>query len=97
LGKSGYELSCQFLRSNILRPNKDPMKLENRTTSEPVRRELIDENRASYLLGVPKDQLREICEMSGLGHLEEIGSVIRLVFTYEELYKLCRLIVGPSS
>ena len=97
MGKSGYELSCQFLRSNILRPNKDPMKLENRTTSEPVRRELIDENRASYLLGVPKDQLREICEMSGLGHLEEIGSVIRLVFTYEELYKLCRLIVGPSS
>ncbi len=97
MGKSGYELGCQFLRSNILRPNKDPRKLENRTTSEPVRRELIDENRASYLLGVPRDQLREIYEMSGLGHLEEIGSVIRLVFTYEELYKLCRLIVGPSS
>jgi len=48
-------------------------------------------------LGVPRDQLREICELSGLGHLEEIGTVIRLVFTYEELYKLCRLIVGPSS
>jgi hypothetical protein len=73
------------------------MKLQNRTTSEPVRRELIDENRASYLLGVPRDQLREICEMSGLGHLEQTATAIRLVFTYEELYKLCRLIVGPSS
>jgi hypothetical protein len=48
-------------------------------------------------LGLPTDQLREICEMSGVGHLEEIGTAIKLVFTYEDLYKLCRLIVGPSS
>jgi hypothetical protein len=73
------------------------MKLQTRTTSEPVRREAIDESRASYLLGVPKEQLREICEMSGLGHLEAGGAAMRLVFTYEELYRLCRLIVGPSS
>ena len=58
---------------------------------------MIDENRASYLLGLPKDQLREICEMSGLGHLEQGATTIRLVFTYEELYQLCRLVVGPSS
>ncbi len=73
------------------------MKLQNRTTHEPVRRELIDESRAAYILGLPKDQLREICEMSGLGHLELDATDIRLVFTYEELYRLCRLIVGPTS
>ena len=71
-------------------------------TSSAERREIVDESRASYLLGVPKEQLREICEMSGLGHFEERAAedeqaTVRMVFTYEELYKLCRLIVGPSS
>jgi hypothetical protein len=66
-------------------------------TEEPVRREIIDENRAAYLLGLPKEQLREICEMSGLGRQEEGTTTVRLLFTYEDLYRLCRLIVGPSS
>jgi hypothetical protein len=66
-------------------------------TNQPGRRETIDESRAAYLLGLPKEQLREICELSGLGHLEEGATALRLVFTYEELYKLCRLIVGPTS
>ena len=71
-------------------------------TSSTERREIVDESRASYLLGVPKEQLREICEMSGLGRFEERAAedqqaTVRMVFTYEELYKLCRLIVGPSS
>jgi hypothetical protein len=74
-------------------PNERP----NQMTTEPIRREIIDEGRAAYLLGLPREQLREICEMSGLGHLEQGASALRLVFTYEELYKLCRLIVGPSS
>ena len=65
--------------------------------SEPVRREMIDESRAAYLLGLQQEQLREICELSGLGHLEQGATAIRLVFTYEELYRLCRLIVGPTS
>jgi hypothetical protein len=74
-----------------------PIKQSNRMTNEPVRREMIEESRAAYLLGLPKEQLREICEMSGLGHLEQGATALRLVFTYEELYKLCRLIVGPTS
>jgi len=74
-----------------------PMKRPNRMTNEPIRREIIDEGRAAYLLGLPKEQLREICELSGLGHLEQGATAIRLVFTYEELYRLCRLIVGPTS
>ncbi len=64
---------------------------------EPVRREMIDESRAAFMLGLPKEQLREICELSGLGRLEQGATARRLVFTYEELYKLCRLIVGPTS
>ena len=65
--------------------------------NETVRREMIDESRAAYLLGLPKEQLREICELSGLGHLEQGATALQLVFTYEELYRLCRLIVGPTS
>ena len=72
-------------------------KRSHEMTAEPAPREIIDESRASDLLGVPKEQLREICEMSGLGHQEEGVTSMRLVFTYEELYRLCRLIVGPSS
>jgi hypothetical protein len=66
-------------------------------TGEPVHREIIDENRAAYLLGLPKEQLREISELSGLGRQEEGATSLQLVYTYEELYRLCRLIVGPSS
>ena len=66
-------------------------------TNEPPRRQLIDESRAAHLLGLPQEQLREICAMSALGHLEEGATAVRLVFTYEELYRLCRLIVGPTS
>jgi hypothetical protein len=66
-------------------------------SSGPRRREIIDENRAAYLLGMPPEQLREICEFSGLGSLAEDATTVRLVFTYEELFTLCRLIVGPAS
>jgi hypothetical protein len=62
-----------------------------------ARKEIIDENRAAFLLGLPTDQLREISFLSGLGHLEPDTDAGPLVFTYEELYKLCRLIVGPTS
>jgi hypothetical protein len=73
------------------------MKLQNRIVNEEVRREVVDEGRAAYLLGLPQEQLREISEMSGLGHLEGTASALRMVFTYEELHKLCQIIVGPSS
>jgi hypothetical protein len=62
-----------------------------------TRREVIDESRAAALLGLPKEQLREVSELSGLGKLEEGTTTGQLFFTYEELHKLCRLIVGPTS
>jgi hypothetical protein len=73
------------------------MKGPNRMTNEPIQRECIDENRAAFMLGLPKEQLLEICELSGLGHLEEVETTVHMVFTYEELYRLCRLLVGPTS
>jgi hypothetical protein len=73
------------------------MKGPSRMTNETIRKESIDENRAAFLLGLPKEQLLEICELSGLGHLEEGATDIRMVFTYEEMYRLCRLLVGPTS
>jgi hypothetical protein len=66
-------------------------------TNASARREIVDENRAAFLLGLPMSQLREICEMSGLGRMEEGTTNLRLFFTYEELHRLCRLIVGPTS
>ena len=66
-------------------------------TSGSTRREIIDESRASFLLGLPADQLREISALSGLGRTQVETGAETLVFTYEELYRLCRLIVGPSS
>jgi hypothetical protein len=66
-------------------------------TNDDIRRESIDENRAAFMLGLPKEQLLEICELSGLGHLEEGVTDVRMVFTHEEMYRLCRLLVGPTS
>jgi hypothetical protein len=64
---------------------------------ERIRKEIIDESRAAMLVGLPQEQLRQICEMSGLGHLESGNTDGQLVLTYEELYRLCRLVVGPAS
>jgi len=66
-------------------------------TNETFQKEGIDENRAAFILGLPKEQLLEICELSGLGHLEEGETDLRMVLTYEEMYRLCRLLVGPTS
>jgi hypothetical protein len=74
-----------------------PMEPTNQMRNEPIQREIVDESRAAFMLGLPKEQLREICEMSGLGHLEQGATALHLVFTYEELYRLCRLLVGPTS
>jgi hypothetical protein len=64
---------------------------------EPTRKEIIDESRAAFLLGLPREQLRQLCEMSGLGRKGPENKDGQLVFTYEELHRLCQLVVGPAS
>ena len=65
--------------------------------NESFRKEIIDESRASVLLGLPREQLRMICLFSGFGREEDELFGGNLLFTYEELHQLCRLVVGPPS
>jgi hypothetical protein len=51
----------------------------------------VTQARASYLLGIPQEDLRRISEESGLGHLERAGSEEEIYFTYEELRRICQL------
>ena len=62
--------------------------------SEPIRRE-IDEERAAVLLGLNRLQLRELCEDSGLRHGATGEAAEKRLFTYEELYRLCRWVARP--
>ena len=51
----------------------------------------VTQARASFLLGIPREDLRRISEESGLGHLERAGSEEEVYFTYEELRRICQL------
>jgi len=47
--------------------------------------------RASYLLGLPADELSRISHETGIGHVERAGNAEEWFFTYEELQKICML------
>ena len=64
---------------------------------EPLRKASIDEGRAAVLLGLTRDQLRQLSEVSGLGREEPGQSTGNRVFTYQELYRLCRLAVRAAA
>jgi hypothetical protein len=64
-------------------------------TREPVRKE-IHEERAAVLLGLTRAQLRQLCEQSGLGHGAAGEASEQRLFTYEELYRLCRWVARPA-
>jgi DNA-binding transcriptional MerR regulator len=65
--------------------------------SETVRKKGIDEVRAAELLGLTRDQLRQLYQASGLGR-EEAGTTSgQRVFTYEELYRLCCLATRAAA
>jgi hypothetical protein len=63
---------------------------------DAFRRENIDEDRAAALLGLSRDKLRELSEASGLGSQDPGGMSGNRVFTYEDLYRLCRMVAGPT-
>ena len=54
----------------------------------------IDERQAAILLGLTTAELRRISRFSGLGRLESDRSE-QIVFTYDELRKVC-LLAAPS-
>jgi hypothetical protein len=64
---------------------------------EPLRKESIDEGRAAILLGLTRDQMRQLSEASGLGREEPGQRSGQRVFTYQDLYWLCRLAVRAAA
>jgi hypothetical protein len=58
--------------------------------------EQVGEHRAAVLLGLPMTEIRRFSRISGLGHMEEGDRGEQLVFTYEELRRLC-LFAAKSS
>jgi len=58
--------------------------------------EQVGEHRAAVLLGLPMTEIRRFSRISGLGHMEEGDRGEQVVFTYEELRRLC-LFAAQSS
>jgi len=57
----------------------------------------VDEHRAAVLLGMPKADLRRYSQASGLGHVESDECGQKVVFTYEELRRICLLVAQSSK
>jgi hypothetical protein len=63
-------------------------------TSEPIRNQ-IDEDRVEALLGLTRAQLQLLCEQSGLGHGAAGDDSEQRLFTYHDLWRLCRWVARP--
>jgi len=57
----------------------------------------VEEHRAAVLLGLPATELRRVSRLSGIGHVEESDHGQEMVFTYEELRRLCLLAAQSSK
>ena len=57
----------------------------------------VEEHRAAALLGLPLADLRRYSRDNGLGHLEQGLPGQQMVFTYEELRRLCMLAAQSSK
>ena len=57
----------------------------------------VDEHRAAVLLGLPESELRRYSQASGLGHMEVDDEGQKVVFTYEELRRICLLAAQSSK
>jgi hypothetical protein len=53
--------------------------------------------RASYLLGIPGEELTKLSCECGLGHIEQSGNEIETYYTYEELRKICLAAVNNGG
>lgn len=59
--------------------------------------ERVGEQKAAVLLGLPAMELRRYSRVSGLGHLEHGDRGDEMVFTYDELQRLCLLAAQSSK
>lgn len=58
--------------------------------------ELVGEHRAAVLLGLPMNEIRRFSRLAGLGHIESGDRGEQVVFTFDELQRLC-LFAAQSS
>ena len=58
--------------------------------------EQVGEHRAAILLGLPTTEIRRYSRIAGVGHSETGDLGEQVVFTYEELRKIC-LVAAQSS
>jgi len=59
--------------------------------------ERVAEDRAAVLLGLTMTEIRSFSRISGLGHLEHSERGEQMVFTYDELQRLCLLAAQSSK
>jgi hypothetical protein len=62
-----------------------------------IHQEQVGEHRAAVLLGLPTTEIRRFSHISGLGHLEQGDCGEQVVFTYDELQRLCLLAAQSSK
>ena len=59
--------------------------------------ERVEEHQAAVLLGLPTADIRRFSRLAGLGHLEKGALGEQVVFTYDELQRLCLLAAQSSK
>ena len=59
--------------------------------------EQVSEHRAATLLGLSMAEIRRFARLCGLGRLEKDDRGEQVVFTYEELRRLCLLAAQSSK
>jgi hypothetical protein len=59
--------------------------------------EQVGEHQAAVLLGLPMTHIRRFSRLAGLGHLEKGDRGEQVVFTYDELQRLCLLAAQSSK
>jgi hypothetical protein len=57
----------------------------------------VGEHQAAVLLGLPMTEIRRFSHLAGLGHLEKGDRGEQVVFTYDELQRLCLLAAQSSK
>jgi hypothetical protein len=73
-------------------PSESKTRSEALPASQPSvpQQKVIDQDRAAALLGVTAERLRTLSSETGLGRAEYEEGQEQVVFTYAELYRLCR-------
>ena len=62
-----------------------------------IREQRVGEHQAAVLLGLSMTEIRRFSRLTGIGHLEVGDRGEQVVFTYDELRRLCLLAAQSSK